>query len=80
MIIYFYKLIKFNQQMIFDLKDIFKNVMHSTSRANTNHEVTIFEVDGMIQKMRNRISLEESRTFPCSLIKRFSFKVSSLLM
>lgn len=39
--------------MIFDLKDISKYEMHSYSQGNTNYEVTIFEVDGMIQKIEN---------------------------
>lgn len=50
---YINQLTKFHEQMIFDLKDISKYEMHSYSQGNTNYEVTIFEVDGMIQKIEN---------------------------
>ena len=42
---------KFHDQTISVSKDIFKNLLY----ANTNHDVTIFEVDGMLQNIKNWI-------------------------
>ena len=39
--------------MIYDSKDIFKC---SASCANNYHGVTTFEVDSMVENMKNRIS------------------------
>ena len=48
--------------MVNNSKHILK--MYSTSWANTHHDVTDFEIDGMVKNINNQILQEQNMTLP----------------